>query len=84
MRFGDAPEAPRTESQLDRAIDLLRALLATEPVPAKSVEEEAKGAGISWPTIKRAKDALGVVTRRDGKANMWYWALPAKEEPTLN
>ena len=32
----------------------------------------------SWDTVKRAKEKLCVVARRDGKTGKWTWALPAK------
>jgi hypothetical protein len=79
VTFGDAPEPPRTESQLDRAIDLLQALLAKEPMRSTALKEEAEGAGISWDTMKRAKTKLGVVAVR--KAEGWYWSLLARDTP---
>lgn len=80
MSFGDAPEAPRQESQLDKAIDLLRALLNSGPVASTDLKDEAEGAGLSWDTFKRAKTKLGVVAARDGKERKWYWSLPARED----
>jgi hypothetical protein len=76
--FGDAPEPPRQETQLDRATDLLQALLGDGPMPSTDLETEAQGAGISWSTMNRAKDRLGIVARR--KDDRWYWALPVKEQ----
>jgi putative DNA primase/helicase len=77
LTFGDAPEAPREDSPMERATDLLMALLSDKPMRQPEIEEEAKGAGISWGTIRRAKDKLNVVSKRqEGK---WYWALPARD-----
>jgi len=76
--FGAAPEPPKQETQLDRGIELLRAALARGPVQSTDLEEEAHGAGLSWDTVKRAKEKLCVVARRDGKTGKWTWALPAK------
>ena len=81
IQFGDAPEPPRQESQIGRACDLLRALLASGPIKQADLEGEARGAGISWDTMKRAKDKLGIVARRDGKARCWTWALSVDPEP---
>ena len=38
----------------------------------------AWGAGISWDTMTRAQEMLGVAARRDGKQKVWTWALPAR------
>jgi len=78
VSFGDPPVAPRQETQLDRAMDLLRALLVKGPRPSSEIEDECQGAGLSWDTMKRAKDKLGVVAKRDGKAGRWSWGLPAR------
>jgi len=75
--FGSAPEPPRQETQLDQAGELLQEILADGPVLATEVRAEAEGEEISWSTMKRAKQALGVESRkRNGR---WYWELPAKE-----
>jgi len=44
---------------------------------ASEIEREARGAGISIETVKRAKDRLGIVSKRDGRTGAWSWALPA-------
>jgi hypothetical protein len=80
LAFGEAPEAPRQETQLDKAIDLLMALLANGPVASVDLRDEAEGAGLGWNTLKRAKDKMGVVAKRDGKSNRWTWALPARPD----
>jgi putative DNA primase/helicase len=81
VTFVAAPRTPKVETQLDRAVDLLKALLDQGPRSSDGLEEEAKGAGLSWDTMKRAKDKLGVVARRDGKTRRWSWALsyPAED-----
>lgn len=76
LHFGDAPETPKQETQVDRACDLLMVLLAKEPRLSTEIEEEARGAGISWPTMNRAKSRLGIVAGR--KENRWLWGLPTK------
>jgi len=76
LTFDDAPTTPKPETQIDKAMELLLALLQYRAVPTGELEEEAKGAGISWDTMKRAKEKLGIIARRDGKAGKWYWALP--------
>ena len=77
LTFGQAPEMPKPETQEARAKDLLRALLADGPMETTQLEQEAKGAGVSMETMRRAKDDLAIKPRRDGKTGKWSWALPA-------
>ena len=78
VHFGDAPEKPRTESQSDKAGDIIRALLQKEPMKSVEILEELRQAGISQATANRAKKDLGInaIRKNDG----WYWSLPAKDE----
>jgi hypothetical protein len=84
--FVDAPEPVQEESQQGKAADILRALLKDGPVWVEELKEEADGAGISWKTFKRAKQKLGIVSKRqevetsDGRqTHQWTWGLPAFE-----
>ncbi|MCK5307161.1 MAG: AAA family ATPase [Zetaproteobacteria bacterium] len=77
IEFGEAPEKPHEDTPTERAVDLLRALLADGPMKQPDIEDEAKGAGIAWNAVRQAKKRLNIVSKRkdlDG----WYWALPAK------
>jgi putative DNA primase/helicase len=62
--------------------DFLRDVLEAGPLPTKEIEAEAKDAGISWRTIKRAKKDLGVEAYREPSAEgamrggQWWWRLP--------
>jgi putative DNA primase/helicase len=75
----NANEAPeRSEAE-----DFLRDILSGGSRPATEVEAEAKGAGVSWRTVRRAQKSLGIKPYRRaetgdglGKAGRWYWALP--------
>ena len=58
----------------EAAKEFLTQLLAEGPFPRKTVEAEAKEAGISWATVRRASDELRV--RKQKGANGWYWSLP--------
>jgi putative DNA primase/helicase len=75
----DAPLAPVHETQESRAMDILRAYLTGQPRRAVDVFEELKQAGISAPTVNRAKKKLNVVAtkHKDG----WWWSLPITDEP---
>ena len=77
-------EELRTER--DAAAEWLRELLSVGPVPAREVQAEAKSAGHSWATIRRAKDVIGVQVKRDGfgKGGAWRWSLPAKDARTID
>jgi putative DNA primase/helicase len=78
IHFGLAPSQPKPESALDRAIDLLRALLQNEPKAADEIYTEFDGAGISEATMKRAKEKLGIVSRKDKTG--WTWAMPVPKD----
>jgi putative DNA primase/helicase len=61
------------------AEDFLRLLLGPGPRPTTEIEAEAKQAGISWATVRRAKSSLGVLSRRAGglgEEGYWEWSLP--------
>jgi putative DNA primase/helicase len=81
VKFVTPPETPKVESKVDQAVDLLMAILQKGPISADQVEKEFNNAGISIPTMKRAKAKLGVVSAK--KKTCWYWSLPGKEENVL-
>jgi putative DNA primase/helicase len=62
------------------AEELLRNALATGPVAMKDIQAEAKEAGLSWATVRRAKDRLGVKAERESHGRdgggRWTWAMP--------
>lgn len=58
----------------DVATEFLVEILKDGSAPSKYVETEAKAAGISWITVRRASDALGVRKRKMNDA--WYWFRP--------
>lgn len=62
-------------SAKDAAIEFLKEVLSDDVVPSKTIEAEAKEAGIKWATVRRASDDLGVKKRR-GEEGKWYWSLP--------
>jgi hypothetical protein len=70
------------QSVLDEATDWLKELLADAPVDTNQVHAQAKAAGLTWATVKRAKSRLGIKPQRrsqggDGKGK-WIWALPSQ------
>jgi AAA domain len=64
---------------LAEAVDVLRTILAGGPVAAKDVQKDARRAGISDVTLRRAKSILGVRSCRlgFGPAAIWRWDLPS-------
>jgi len=72
-------EAESTEgsgSTVDLAKEFLIDLLSpVEKMPASEVQEEAKNAGYSVASIRRAKDNLNIKPFKEGSA--WYWKLPS-------
>ena len=72
-------EAESTESNgstVDLAKEFLIDLLSSvEKMPASEVQEEAKNAGYSVASIRRAKDNLNIKPFKEGSA--WYWKLPS-------
>lgn len=64
----------------ERAAAFLREALATGPRAVAELEKLAAERGLSWITVKRAKEELRVKSeqRREGGQPAWYWLL---EEP---
>jgi hypothetical protein len=61
-------------SARDEARDLLAAVLADGPVPAKAAQKQAREAGVTERTLYRAKAELGVKSFKT--ADGWAWTLP--------
>lgn len=51
-------------------------LLAGGAIASKQIEADAKEAGLSWATVRRAADSLEVLRKKDGLRGGWYWRLP--------
>src|SRR5262249_36947383 len=65
------------------AEEFLRELLAKGEVAATEIKREAQEAGLSWGTIRRAQQRLGIRPARRaqsgdglGERGRWYWSLP--------
>jgi archaellum biogenesis ATPase FlaH len=62
--------------RLNEAISFLQSVLKNGPVAARKIHEEAKDAGISEDTLRRAKDSLSVVVEKNGSnGGQWEWFL---------
>jgi len=53
----------------------LQNLLADGPVAVKKIQSESKAAGLSWATVRRAKDALQVTASKSTFSDGWEWRL---------
>ncbi|MCU0309035.1 MAG: hypothetical protein MUE51_14975, partial [Thermoleophilia bacterium] len=63
--------AAPTESALDAACRFLKTALAGGPRGASEVTAEARAAGMSTITIRRAREHLGVRVTPRGPASVW-------------
>ena len=53
-------------------------MLAEDPILTKELEAAAKGEGLGWRTVERAKKDLGLVAKRRGSD--WYWLPKGRTE----
>jgi hypothetical protein len=70
-------------SVTDEAVAFLQDLLADGPIAADEVQRAAKVAAISWPSVRRAKERAGAISRRTGFGadGKWSWLIPADDDP---
>ena len=67
------------DQRMREAKDFLREELTGGPRSAKEIKEAANAAGLSWATVRRAQDALGIKPTKGGLNEGWMWQLP--EQP---
>jgi hypothetical protein len=67
-------------SALGEAKEFLLEILQAEPRKEAHVMAEARQAGISRSTLKRAKAQLSVKSRKSGMSGGWLWALPEQAQ----
>lgn len=68
-------DAQETRSERREAREWLQDFLADGPVLVKEIQQEAKAIGLSWMTIRRAKESLGIVPQKSGYKGKWEWRL---------
>lgn len=66
---------PEDSSELYRAVDWLRDQLRGGKKPSKILESDARENDISVATLRRAKNQLECIVRKDSDLK-WYWSLP--------
>ncbi len=69
------------QTSIGEAMNFLRGVLAEGSTSAKSIQHQAKEAGISAATLRRAKKALGVKAQHRGDGGTggrgeWVWDMP--------
>jgi RecA-family ATPase len=62
-------------SEVGKAKEWLTDKLRDMPWPTTTVLKEGKEVGFSEKTIRRAKDALNVKSKKDGQGGCWRWHL---------
>lgn len=68
-----ASRAQDVAPALEEAKQFLAGLVGFEGRPVKEIEKEVKEAGLSWATVRRAKDELKLKSERDGYGGPWLW-----------
>jgi hypothetical protein len=68
-------EVQQDQSERHEAKAWLQDLLAAGPVPVKEIQKDAKAAGLAWMTVRRAKEALSVITQKSTYHGGWEWRL---------
>ncbi len=66
---------------LSEAKDFLADLLKYGQVATTEIQAAAKKAGLSWATVRRAKNSLGIQTEKAGMKSGWAWTMPRRCSP---
>ncbi len=73
-------KAPDPNAAMDRkqAVAWLTEILGQAPLPMAEVVDQGRKLGFTYATLRRAKDDLGVLTKRNGFGELggWLWELP--------
>lgn len=83
----EGKRGPGQSSRLDAA-EWLTQLLALGPCPVNTytdpqhgevegIKEQAKANGLSWASVRRAKDECNIEATKQGYQGKWFWQLPA-------
>ncbi|MBY0235571.1 MAG: AAA family ATPase, partial [Burkholderiaceae bacterium] len=71
----DQGDAGEKQNAVDEATKFLVQVLDGGHTPTATIQAEAKGAGVSWASVRRAGDSLKVIKQK-GMGGIWYWKLP--------
>jgi DNA repair protein RadA/Sms len=70
------PVEPGEKNKLSEAQKVLQDLLSNGPVSSVEAEKEAKKAGVTPSTLKRARSSLGITAKKASFAGGWIWSMP--------
>ena len=70
-----------TETKGDRAVEFLERMLQAGAQPAREVFERGAAMGLSKDVLRAAKDTVGAITYKHGKA--WYWSRDGGDDSAL-
>lgn len=62
------------------AVEVLQNVLSNGPVQVAEINKEAKQAGISPKSLRRAREGLGIKPRKTDFKGGWVWSLPQHED----
>ena len=74
----------RGEAASAEAEEFLKSILGNVPLPSKKIQNEAKAAGLSWATVRRAKSRLRIEAQKTGMDGGWVWGLPKVLKSTVD
>lgn len=79
-------QSAEERSAVDEAAEWLQSVLTDGPIQAAVLRGLAQNEGISWASLKRAKDKLGIEHKRDDKAKgrPSSWSLPITAQDTMS
>jgi hypothetical protein len=78
--------AAEEQPALEQAQEFLAELLQDGPVLVDDIRKAVKQVGVTWITVRRAKDALGIMARRreiagtPSKTWPWEWRFDSRTE----
>jgi hypothetical protein len=75
-----SPEPVEYRSERLEAMEWLRECLSAGPVPSKRIQSDAKAAGISSATLRRAKESLCVTSGKGAFEGGWEWCLKGGQD----
>ena len=83
--LADAETLKEEGNALVDAQDWLRSFLVEGPQTQREVKAAAEAHCLSWATVRRAKKALGVESRKLGgeagrKGAVWFWSMPGGQD----
>lgn len=73
-------QAGSSDGSIESARDWLQTSLANGPVAVLELKAQSQGRGLSWRTIERAKQVLGIRSKKDAADGGWRWSLPVTAE----